>query len=60
MEPWNSQELFSMEELCHHFTIERVGHSGSKFDFDKTRWFNQQYLRSKSKSELAGFKKFFK
>ena len=42
-----------MKELCHHFDLERVGRSGSKFDFDKTRWFNQQYLKSKSKSELA-------
>ena len=51
--PGTQQELFSMKELCHHFDLERVGRSGSKFDFDKTRWFNQQYLRSKSKSELA-------
>ena len=27
--------------------------ANSSFDFDKTRWFNQQYLRSKSKEELA-------
>ena len=35
------------------FTLDRVGKSGAKFDFDKTKWFNQQYLRSKSKLELA-------
>ena len=34
-------------------SLERVGKAGAKFDFDKTRWFNQQYLRSKSKEELA-------
>ena len=51
--PGTQQELFSMEELCHHFTIERVGHSGSKFDFDKTRWFNQQYLRGQTGADLA-------
>ena len=33
--PGTQQELFSMEELCHHFDLERVGRSGSKFDFDK-------------------------
>ena len=53
---WNpgiSQEIFSIEELCKIFTLERVGKSGAKFDFDKTRWFNQQYLRSKTKKDLA-------
>ena len=33
--------------------MERVGKAGSKFDFDKTKWFNQQYLRAKSKRDLA-------
>ena len=51
--PGTSQELFSMNELCKSFSLERVGKSGAKFDFDKTRWFNQQYLRSKSKKYLA-------
>ena len=51
--PGTPQELFSMEELCNIFSLERVGKSGSKFDFDKTRWFNQQYLRAKSKEDLA-------
>ena len=51
--PGTPQELFSMEELCDTFSLDRVGKSGAKFDFDKTRWFNQQYLRAKSKEELA-------
>ena len=51
--PGTPQELFSMEELCNTFSLERVGKSGAKFDFDKTRWFNQQYLRVKSKEDLA-------
>ena len=51
--PGTSKELFSIEELCSSFSLERVGKSGAKFDFDKTRWFNQQYLRAKSKQELA-------
>ena len=42
-----------MDELCKHFSLERVGKSGAKFDFDKTRWFNQQYLRAKPKEELS-------
>ena len=51
--PGTSQEIFSIDDLCETFTLDRVGKSGAKFDFDKTKWFNQQYLRSKSKLELA-------
>ena len=31
----------------------RVGKAGAKFDFDKTKWFNQQYLRAKTGEELS-------
>ena len=51
--PGTTQEIFSMEGLIEAFSLERVGKAGAKFDFDKTRWFNQQYLRSKSREELA-------
>ena len=51
--PGTPQEIFSIDDLCDTFTLDRVGKSGAKFDFDKTKWFNQQYLRSKSKLELA-------
>ncbi len=51
--PGTPQELFSMDELCKSFSLERVGKSAAKFDFDKTKWYNQQYLRSKSKEELS-------
>ena len=51
--PGTPQEIFSLEELVEAFTLERVGKSGAKFDPDKTRWFNEQYLRSKSNEELA-------
>ncbi len=51
--PGTTQEIFSMEELIEAFSLERVGKAGAKFDFEKTRWFNQQYLREKNKEELA-------
>ncbi|HIG31940.1 MAG TPA: glutamate--tRNA ligase [Flavobacteriales bacterium] len=51
--PGTTQEIFSMEEMIESFTLERVGKAGAKFDFDKTRWFNQQYLRAKTKEDLA-------
>jgi glutamyl-tRNA synthetase len=53
--PGTTQEIFSMEGLIETFSLERVGKAGAKFDFDKTRWFNQQYLRAKSKEELAQY-----
>ena len=51
--PGTTQEIFSMEGLIESFSLERVGKAGAKFDVDKTRWFNQQYLRSKSKEDLS-------
>jgi glutamyl-tRNA synthetase len=51
--PGTPQEIFSLEELGQTFTIERVSKSGAKFDPDKTRWFQQQYLRSTSDEALA-------
>ncbi len=57
--PGTSQELFNMDELVEAFSLERVGKAGAKFDFDKTKWFNQQYLRAKSGTELAELVKTF-
>jgi glutamyl-tRNA synthetase len=51
--PGNNQEIFTEQEMVDAFTIERIGKSGSKFDPDKTRWFNQQYLRNTPLSDLA-------
>lgn len=51
--PGTTQELFSLEELSDTFTLERVGKAGAKFDADKTKWFQQQYLRSTSDETLA-------
>lgn len=55
--PGTPQELFTREEMIAQFSLERVGKSGSKFDPDKTKWFNQQYLRAKSGEELASLVK---
>ena len=51
--PGTEQEIFSMDELVTAFSLERVGKSGAKFDPEKTKWFNEQYLRKKSNDELA-------
>ncbi len=51
--PGTEQEIFSMDELIKSFSIDRVGKSGSKFDAQKAKWFNHQYLISKADDELA-------
>ncbi|MBL4707486.1 MAG: glutamate--tRNA ligase [Flavobacteriales bacterium] len=51
--PGTSQEIFSMDELVEAFSLERVGKAGSKYDPNKARWFNQQYLREKNNESLA-------
>ncbi len=51
--PGTQQELFTMDELVEAFTIERVGKAGVKFDINKAKWYNQQYLRAKPDEELA-------
>lgn len=51
--PGTQQEIFSLEELIEAFTLERVAKSGAKYDFEKTKWYNQQYLRAQSDEELG-------
>ena len=51
--PGTEQEIFSMDELINAFSIERVGKSGSRFDPEKAKWFNHQYLQKKSNNQLA-------
>ncbi|MBI2281429.1 MAG: glutamate--tRNA ligase [Bacteroidetes bacterium] len=51
--PGTEQEIFSMSELIEAFSLDKVGKSGSKFDPEKTKWFNENYLRAKSNEELA-------
>uniref|UniRef100_UPI003592FD1C glutamate--tRNA ligase n=1 Tax=Aquiflexum sp. TaxID=1872584 RepID=UPI003592FD1C len=53
--PGDHRELFSLEELIEAFSIERIGKSGTKFDVDKAKWYNEQYLRAKSDEELAAY-----
>ena len=51
--PGTEQEIFSMDQLIESFTLDRVGKSGSRFDPEKTKWFNHQYLNSHADTELA-------
>lgn len=53
---WNDgtdKELFSLDELAASFDLKRVNKSGAKFDPEKNKWFNHQYLVTKDNDELA-------
>lgn len=55
---WNEgegseKEIYSLKELINAFSLEHVSKAGAKFNPDKTKWFNQQYLQLKSDDELA-------
>ena len=45
---WNDgtdQEIFTLEELIQKFSIERVHSSGAKFDYEKAKWFNHEWIK---------------
>jgi glutamyl-tRNA synthetase len=53
---WNDgtdQEIFSLDELVEKFDLNRVHKAGAKFDPEKNKWFNHQYLQKQSDEEMA-------
>ena len=53
---WNDgseQEIFSLNELIEKFDLNRIHKAGAKFDPDKNKWFNHQYLQMQSDESLA-------
>lgn len=51
--PGTEQEIFTVDELCSAFSIEKIGKSGARFDYDKAKWFNQQYIQATDPARLA-------
>lgn len=51
--PGTEQEIFNLEELVQSFGLDRVNKSGARFDPEKVKWFNHQYLQTKTDAELA-------
>ena len=45
--------IYSLKELVNVFSLEHVSKAGAKFNPDKTKWFNHQYLQQKSDSALT-------
>jgi glutamyl-tRNA synthetase len=59
---WNDgteTELFSKEELITHFSMDRVHAGGAKFDYDKAKWFNHEWIKRSDADKLLPFVKEF-
>lgn len=55
---WNDgtdQELFSLAELIEKFSLERINNSGAKFDFEKAKWYNHEWIQKLSIEEIAEY-----
>lgn len=53
---WNDgtdKELFTLEELKQAFSIDRISKAGAKFDFEKAKWFNHEWIKAESAEHLA-------
>jgi glutamyl-tRNA synthetase len=53
---WNDgteQEIFTLEELCEKFDLNRVHKAGAKFDPEKNKWFNHHYLQEQTNESLT-------
>jgi glutamyl-tRNA synthetase len=51
--PGTEQEIMSMDELIAAFSLERCGRAGAKFNIDKAKWYNGQYLKQVSDEECT-------
>ena len=51
--PGNDQELMTMDELIKLFSIEHISKSGAKFNVEKAKWFNHEYLQKCSDEHIA-------
>jgi glutamyl-tRNA synthetase len=51
--PGTEQEIFSIDELIAAFSLDKVNKAGTKFDVDKIKWYNQQYIKSADSHDLA-------
>ena len=51
--PGGERELYTLEELVPVFSLERVIKSGARFNVEKAKWFNKEYLRMKPIAELT-------
>ena len=51
--PGDDREIMSMDELIRDFSFAHCSKSGAKFDFEKAKWFNHEYLMATDDAALA-------
>ena len=51
--PGNDQEILQMDDLIRLFSLEKCSKSGARFDYEKAKWFNHQYIQQKANSDIA-------
>ena len=49
----DNKEMYSLSELVDAFSLERINKSGARFNYEKAKWFNQQYIMAMDASTLA-------
>lgn len=57
---WNDgtdQEIFSLAELIEKFSVERISKAGAKFDFEKAKWYNHEWIKNADASRLLALVK---
>ncbi|HRD44019.1 MAG TPA: glutamate--tRNA ligase family protein, partial [Ferruginibacter sp.] len=53
---WNdgtTQEIFTLDELIDKFSMDRVHRAGAKFDYEKAKWFNQEWIKKLDPDDLC-------
>jgi glutamyl-tRNA synthetase len=53
--PHESVEIISVEDMIKDFSLARVHKGGARFDFEKAKWFNHEYMKLKNGAELAAY-----
>lgn len=49
------KEVMTLDEMIHEFSLEHIHKAGARFDFEKVKWFNHEYMKKMSNEELASF-----
>ena len=51
--PGTDEEIFSLEDLCKVFDLDKINKSGAQFNYDKAKWFNEEYIKAATPEAIA-------
>ena len=57
---WNDgtdQEIFTMDSLISKFSLDRISKAGAKFDFEKAKWYNHEWIKNADAAKLLPYVK---